>query len=93
MPASWISHLTATVNVTNLTNSTNTAVSWEVNGTVGGNASVGTIVPSTSDNHVGIYTAPAVVPSEGNEQVDVTAIAQQDSANPAPSLCNGRYFN
>ena len=69
--------LTATVNVTNLTTSTNTVVSWEVNGTVGGNASVGTIVPSSSDNHVGIYTAPAAVPSTGNGQVDVTAVAQQ----------------
>jgi hypothetical protein len=72
---------TATVNLSNTTatSSTSTAVAWEVNGTVGGNSSVGTIVSSITDNQVGIYTAPAVVPSTNNGQVNVTAVAQQSS--------------
>jgi uncharacterized protein (DUF1800 family) len=38
-------------------NSVNTAVTWSVNGTPGGNASVGTISPQ------GLYTAPALLPA------------------------------
>jgi uncharacterized membrane protein YgcG len=52
----------------------NTAVSWAVNGITGGNASVGTV--STS----GVYTAPANVPSPAT--VTVTAVS---AANPAVS--------
>jgi serine protease len=40
-----------------VSNSTNTAVTWTVNGIVGGNATVGTI------SSAGLYTAPAQIPS------------------------------
>jgi hypothetical protein len=54
-----------------VTNSSNTAVTWQVNGVTGGNATVGTI--STS----GLYTAPATVPSSST--VLVKAISQADN--------------
>lgn len=50
--------------------STNTAVTWEVNGVSGGNATLGTI--STA----GLYTAPASLPNPNS--VTVTAVAQAD---------------
>lgn len=49
----------------------NTAVTWQVNGVTGGNASAGTIDAN------GLYTAPAVVPSPNNP-VMVTAVSQAD---------------
>jgi hypothetical protein len=57
---------TATVNGTS-----NTAVSWQVNGVTGGSASAGTIDAN------GLYTAPAAVPSPNNP-VMVTAVSQAD---------------
>ena len=70
---------TATVNLANTTStsSVSTAVTWEVNGVAGGNSTVGTIISSSTDNQLGIYTAPTVVPSTNNGQVDITAVAQQ----------------
>ncbi|MGB7844050.1 MAG: hypothetical protein WBL63_00415 [Candidatus Acidiferrum sp.] len=53
-----------------VTGSTNTAVTWQVNGIAGGNATIGTIV-------TGVYTAPAAVPSPAS--VTVTAVSQADS--------------
>jgi hypothetical protein len=53
-----------------VTGSVNTAVTWEVNGVVGGNATVGSISG-------GLYTAPAAVPNPAS--VTVTAIAQADT--------------
>jgi hypothetical protein len=50
-----------------VTGSTNTAVTWEVNGVMGGNSTLGTIAS-------GVYTAPAAVPSPAT--VTVTAVAQ-----------------
>ncbi len=55
-------------------NSSNTAVTWQVNGVVGGNATVGTIVN-------GVYTAPATVPTPPT--VTVLAIALADSSKSA----------
>jgi Protein of unknown function (DUF3443) len=57
---------TATVSGTS-----NTAVTWQVNGVTGGSSSVGTISSS------GDYTAPATVPSSS---LTVTAVSQADSA-------------
>jgi hypothetical protein len=54
----------------------NTAVTWQVNGITGGNATVGTI--STA----GLYTAPAAVPSGGT--VAVTATSQANGAQSTP---------
>src|SRR2546430_12626961 len=53
-----------------VTNTTNKAVTWQVNGITGGNTSVGTI--STT----GVYTAPATVPSPA--MVTVTAVSVAD---------------
>jgi hypothetical protein len=54
-----------------VTGSTNTAVTWEVNGIVGGSSTAGTIVS-------GVYTAPNTVPNPAT--VTVTAIAQANTA-------------
>jgi hypothetical protein len=62
--------LTATVQ-----NTSNTAVTWQVNGVTGGNATVGTISSS------GLYTAPATVPSPAT--VTVTAVSQADPTKSA----------
>jgi uncharacterized protein (DUF1800 family) len=55
--------LTATV-----TNSTSTAVNWQVNGVAGGSTSVGTI------SSTGLYTPPATIPSPNT--VTITAVSQ-----------------
>jgi hypothetical protein len=52
-------------------NTSNTAVTWQVNGTVGRDATVGTI--STG----GSYTAPNLPPAGGS--VTITAVSQADS--------------
>jgi Bacterial Ig-like domain (group 2) len=56
-------------------NSSNTAVTWQVNGTTGGDSSHGTISNS------GLYTAPSSVPSPAT--VTVAAIAQADPTKSA----------
>lgn len=58
-----------------LTKTTNMGVTWEVNGTAGGNAVVGTITTT------GLYTAPITLPSPAN--VTVTAVAQADTTKTA----------
>ena len=55
-----------------LANTTNSAVAWEVNGVVGGNATVGTITSA------GVYSAPASVPSPAT--VTVTAVSAVDAS-------------
>lgn len=78
------SSFTATVTLDNNTISTTTTVTWEVNGTEGGSSTLGTIVPSSVDQNVGVYTAPAVAPSPST--VNITAIVQQTatSSNSTP---------
>jgi hypothetical protein len=56
-----------------VTGSSNTAVTWQVNGMAGGNATVGTITAS------GLYTAPGSAPSTA---ITITAVS---AANPADS--------
>ncbi|HET9693865.1 MAG TPA: S8 family serine peptidase [Steroidobacteraceae bacterium] len=51
-------------------NTSNTAVTWQVNGVTGGNSTVGTISAS------GVYTAPATVPSPAT--VTVRAVSNAD---------------
>ncbi len=60
---------------TNFNTSTNTAVAWDVNSTVGGDSTNGTITST------GIYTAPATVPS--NATVTITAVSQFDTTKTA----------
>lgn len=70
MPAGTTAQFAATV-----TGTSNTAVTWSVNGVAGGNATVGTI--STA----GLYTAPAAVPSPPT--VAVTATSQASTSQSA----------
>lgn len=58
-----------------VTGSSNTAVTWEVNGTAGGSSTVGTV------SATGLYAAPATVPSPAT--VSVTAVAQADTTKSA----------
>ena len=55
-------------------NTSNTAVTWKVNGVAGGNATVGTISPS------GQYTAPDKVPSNA---ISITATSAADTTKSA----------
>ena len=59
----------------NVSGTSNTTVSWSVNGIAGGDTTVGTISPS------GLYTAPRKLPTTSN--VTVTAISQADSSSSA----------
>jgi len=61
--------------VATVSNSSNTAVNWQVNGISGGNASVGTISPG------GLYSAPPSIPSTG--AVTVTAASAADNTKTA----------
>jgi hypothetical protein len=78
VPVNTTTQFVATVNLSNSSTTTNTTVTWQVNGVAGGNSTTGAIAPSTTDVQVGIYTAPAVAPGgTDNGQVDVTAVATQ----------------
>jgi hypothetical protein len=78
VPLNGQAEFSATVNLTSgSSTSTSTAVTWEVNGTAGGSSTIGTIVASTTDVQVGIYTAPAVAPGTNNNEVNITAVAPQ----------------
>ena len=68
-------HVNETLQFAATVNSTDTAVTWQVNGTSGGNSTVGTI--STA----GLYTAPATVPEP--DLVTVTAVAHVDQTASA----------
>src|ERR1700690_1095615 len=82
VPVNTTTQFTATVNLTDSTTTTNTAVTWQVNGVAGGTTTTGTIAPSTIDVQVGIYTAPAVAPGgTDNGQVDITAVATQTTTS------------
>ena len=61
-----------------VTNTQDTTVTWKVNNTVGGNATVGTI------STFGVYVAPASEPSPPT--VNVTAISQADTSKTATAL-------
>jgi len=92
VPVSGTQQFTATV-----TGSSNTAVTWSVNGSNGGNGTVGTVSSS------GLYTAPVSVPNPAT--VTVTATSQADStksdsasvtisaANTAPVITGTSRFN
>jgi serine protease len=56
-------------------NTLNTAVTWQVNGVVGGNTTVGTVTAG------GVYTAPSAVPSPAT--VTVTAVSAADTTKTA----------
>jgi hypothetical protein len=60
-----------------VTGSTNTAVTWQVNGENGGDAIIGTV------SSTGLYTAPNVLPS--TTTVAVIATSQADTTKAAPA--------
>jgi len=67
VPGGGTQQFTATVQ-----NTSNQAVTWQVNGVAGGNSTVGTISGS------GLFTAPALPPAGGS--ATVTAVSQADSS-------------
>ena len=60
-----------------VTNTTNTAVTWQVNGVPGGNSTVGTISAS------GLYTAPSTVPSPATVTVGAVSVADPTRSGSA----------
>jgi hypothetical protein len=86
VPINTTFQFTATVTLSNSSTSTTTAVTWEVNGIAGGDINtVGSIVPLSTDNQVGVYTAPRSVPTSNNGQVDITAVAMQSTSTTTNS--------
>ena len=78
VPINTQTEFTASVTLNNSSNNTTTTtITWYVNGTAGGSATLGTIGASTEDALVGIYTAPSVVPSTTNGEVNITATTPQ----------------
>lgn len=67
-----------------VTNATDTRVTWDVNGVPGGNATVGTVSPS------GAYTAPARVPST---PISVMAISNADTSKSATAAVNVQGYS
>jgi uncharacterized protein (DUF1800 family) len=68
------STVTFTANVTNLTN---TAVTWQVNTVAGGNSSVGTVTSA------GVYTPPAVIPAANPVTVTAVSVASPTTSGSA----------
>ena len=67
-----------------VSNTSNTAVSWLVNGTVGGDSNVGTI------SSTGLYTAPSSVPSPSSVSVTAQSVADASkSASASVSIASG----
>ena len=64
-----------------VTNTSNRAVNWLVNGIRGGNSDVGTIV-STSANHA-TYTAPAVPPTPNTVNIQAQSVQNADGISLA----------
>jgi hypothetical protein len=60
-----------------VTNTTNTAVTWSVNGVAGGNGTVGTI------SAAGVYTAPPDLPSNATVTVAATSVADVTKSGSA----------
>ncbi|MFZ0522299.1 MAG: hypothetical protein WAL95_14840 [Candidatus Acidiferrales bacterium] len=78
VPINTQTEFTAAVTLNNSTNNTTTTtVTWYVNGTAGGSAALGLIGASAQDALVGVYTAPAVVPTTTNGEVNITATTPQ----------------
>ena len=60
-----------------VTGTSNTAVTWSVNGVPGGNATAGTIAST------GVYTAPKVLPSPANVTIQATSQADSSASGQA----------
>lgn len=60
-----------------VTNAADTSLSWSVNGSTGGNSTVGTI------SSAGVYTAPTDLPSPANVQITATSQADTTKSSSA----------
>ncbi|MGH9687857.1 MAG: hypothetical protein ACRD5K_12280 [Candidatus Acidiferrales bacterium] len=87
LPLNQQTEFTATITLSNSTVSTTTNITWEVNGQAGGGTvggeNVGSIVPSSVDQNVGVYTAPGAVPNPAT--VNITAVVQQTNTTSSTS--------
>ncbi len=88
VPLNTTTQFTAVVKLSDSSTSTTTTVTWEVNGIANGNlATVGSIVPSTDNQLLGVYTAPGSVPTTATPgvtqvgQVSITAVATQTTTS------------
>ncbi len=80
-PASAQLHAGQTVQFkATVTGTTNQAVTWQVNGTAGGNSTLGTI------SSTGLYTAPAALTKSTSVSVSALSAADQHSSSPASSI-------
>jgi hypothetical protein len=61
----------------NVTNTTNTAVTWEVNSVPGGNSTAGVITAS------GLYTAPSAIPNPATVTVSAVSVVDTNSVGSA----------
>ena len=75
-----------------VTNESNTAVTWQVNGVAGGNSGVGTI------SSTGVYTPPATIPSPNTVTIkaisvgapSVSGASTEAILNPVPSVTSAQ---
>ena len=72
----------STTFIATVTNTSNTAVTWSVNGVVGGNTATGTITTA------GVYTAPGDLPSPASVQVAAISVADPSKAASAADADN-----
>ena len=80
-PASAILSLGQTQMLTaSLCIASGTAISWDVNGVAGGNATLGTIAASSASPNAAVYTAPADIPSPNPVTVHAMAGGQTAAA-------------
>src|SRR5437879_12758533 len=67
-----------------VTNTSDTAVSWSINGVPGGNATLGTITSA------GLYTAPVDMPSPATVQVTATSHADSTKSGTGTLVITSR---
>src|SRR5580704_13668721 len=67
---------------TSVTGTTNTAVDWEVNGNIGGNAQFGTI------SAAGLYTAPTSLSKAGTFTITAISVAENSVTATASATVN-----
>src|SRR5207249_3952372 len=83
-PASASVPVSATQQFTaNVTNTTNTAVTWAVNGVSGGNSTVGTI------SSAGLYKAPSAAPTPATVTIAATSSADSTKKGTAVAAVGG----
>lgn len=75
-----------------VTGATNTNVTWDVNGIVGGNSTVGLVTNSTGSNSA-TYTAPSTVPSPATVIVHAVSDASTSAIGSASVLVTSGVIN